>query len=176
MTCQLALADNQVFAKETGASDSLVFYTLAILNAGSVIGRTVPNFFADVFGPLNLFSLMSFFNAIMAFALFGARQSQAGLIIVTVLYGVASGSFVSLLGPGLFGFAKTQGEVGKRAGIAFMLLSLAALTGSPIGGALVDKYGFGASITFCGVMIAAGGVLIGVAALLQGREKGTWKV
>jgi predicted MFS family arabinose efflux permease len=129
-----------------------------------------------MFGPLNLFTIMSGFTAIIVFAYFGARDSTAGLIVVTVLYGVASGSFISLLGPALFGFAKTQGEVGKRVGMAFTLLSVAALTGSPIGGALFDRYGFGSAIVFCGVMIAFGAVLIGLAAVLKGREKGTRKV
>jgi predicted MFS family arabinose efflux permease len=140
------------------------------------VGRILPNLAADYFGPLNLFTLMSLLNAGMAFAFFGADKSTSGLIAITVIYGLTSGAFISLLGPAIFGFAKTQSEVGKRGGFAFVALSFAALTGSPIGGALVDKYGFDAAIAFCGCLTGLGGIVIGTATVLTAREKGTRKV
>jgi predicted MFS family arabinose efflux permease len=147
-----------------------------MLNAGSIVGRIIPNFLADIFGPLNLFAIMSFASSATAFALYGAEKSTGALIAVTVLYGMTSGAFVSLLGPALFSFAKNQAEVGKRGGFAFLALSFAALTGSPIGGALVDRYGFNVAIAFCGSTLGAGGACIAVAAFMKGSEKGTRRV
>ena len=43
------------FAQATGITDaSLSFYLVAILNAGSMLGRTLPNWLSDMVGPLNV--------------------------------------------------------------------------------------------------------------------------
>lgn len=45
------------YAQETGLTDeSLAFYLIPILNAGSVLGRTMPNWLSDKVGPLNVIS------------------------------------------------------------------------------------------------------------------------
>ena len=43
------------FGQATGiTNDSLSFYLVPILNAGSVLGRTLPNILSDKIGPLNV--------------------------------------------------------------------------------------------------------------------------
>ncbi|ORY33482.1 major facilitator superfamily domain-containing protein [Naematelia encephala] len=165
----------QYFAVRSGASDNLVFYILAIFNAGSVVGRTLPNFAADYFGSFNLLAIMCISSAAMIFALFGANDT-GGLIAVAVLLGVSTGAFVSLMGPCVMSTAKDQSEIGARMGVCFLLMSVAALTGAPVAGALVDKYQFSAGIIWCGVLLILAAGLIACAALITTRRKGTWKV
>lgn len=42
----------QVWCRSLGLSQDLSFYSLAIFNAGSCIGRTIPNLLADGLGPV----------------------------------------------------------------------------------------------------------------------------
>lgn len=58
----------------------------------------------------------------------------------------------------------------------FFAISFAALTGTPITGALLDRYGFYAPITWSGVTILTGGACYAAAIHYQRKEKGTWKV
>jgi hypothetical protein len=58
----------------------------------------------------------------------------------------------------------------------FLFTSIAALTGTPITGALLDKFGFYAPIIWSGVTVLVGSGLIGGSIVLQRRAKNTWKV
>lgn len=62
-----------------GANSDLAFYTLAILNAGSVIGRVVPGFIADQVGLLNTYTASTVGATILAFAWIAYRNM--GVII-----------------------------------------------------------------------------------------------
>ncbi len=139
------------------------------------LGRTTPNFVADKIGSINCLAFMCWGSGIMAFAVFGAGTS-GGLIAVAIIFGFFSGGYVSLLSPAIIGLSNNFGEIGIRLGMAFLVTSIAALTGTPITGALLVKYGFYAPITWSGVSICAGAVSITMARVLRAREKGTWKV
>jgi MFS family permease len=62
----------------------------------------------------------------------------------------------------------------------FLVTSFAALTGTPMAGALLDRYGFYATIVWSGLCIFTGAALFAITTMLQrrekGREKGAWKV
>ncbi|KAK8845614.1 hypothetical protein IAR55_006330 [Kwoniella newhampshirensis] len=158
-----------------GISPNITFYSLAFMNAGSVFGRITPNFLADNSGCLNLLTIMSTVAGIMSFAFFGATNA-AGLIIVGILYGFFSGAFISLMAPALISFARDFHEIGLRTGMGLLVMSFAVLTGTPITGALLDKYGFYAPITWSGVTILSGCVCFAISTVLRRREKSTWKV
>ncbi|WVW79655.1 hypothetical protein I302_101624 [Kwoniella bestiolae CBS 10118] len=166
----------QYFAELNGTSENLTFYMVAILNGASVIGRTLPNLIADKFGALNLITIMSILTSGICFAFFGAAKSTAGLVVVAIFYGAFSGAFISLMAPAVFSMAKSQQEVGTRMGISMMALGVAALTGSPLGAAILDARGYGASIAWSGAMGAVGSGLFALAAFFTARNKGQWKV
>lgn len=77
------------------------------MNASSILGRTVPNFLADIYGPLNgkrtdcavqislsdhtsVIIPSSVISAALVFAMFGAT-STAGVVAFGVFYGFFSG-------------------------------------------------------------------------------------
>ncbi|EIW68513.1 hypothetical protein TREMEDRAFT_32024 [Tremella mesenterica DSM 1558] len=165
----------QVYAQLHGVSHTLVFYTLAILNAASVFGRLTPNMLADSFGPLNLSFIMSVCSGIIIWAMFGAG-TNGGLIVVTILYGFFSGAYVSMMSPALISLAHNFGEIGMRMGMGMLVMSFAALSGTPITGALLDRYGFYAPIIWSGVCVLVGSALTAASIYFQIRVKGTWKV
>ena len=165
----------QVIAEEHHFSATLVNYVLAILNAASVFGRISPNLLADYFGALSTLTVMSFGAGAIVFALFGAN-TPGGLIVVAIFYGFFSGAFVSLISPAIIALADDLSEIGIRLGMGFLVVSLAALTGSPITGALLDSHGFYAPVVWSGVCVLSGSALVGGSTFFQSRVKGTWKV
>jgi MFS family permease len=109
--------------------------------------------------------LTAFFSAILVLALWLPSKGNAPVIVFSALYGFGSGAFVSLA-PALIAQISDLREVGVRNGTFFAVLSFAALTGTPIGGALVPDVLHGDYTRlqiFCGVVMLAGSVLFVVA-------------
>lgn len=76
---------------------------LAIMNAGSVGGRILPNFVADRVGPYNMLIPCLAISSALIFSIF-ALKTCAAIIVFAALYGFWSGScgcssFVCLLSP-----------------------------------------------------------------------------
>ena len=111
----------------------------------------------------------------MCFTVFGAA-TPGGLIAVAIVFGFFSGGYASLLTPALISLCSKFTEIGIRLGLSFLVMSVAALTGTPITGELLARYGFYAPIIFSGISICLGSALMTVTIVLQRRVKGTWKV
>lgn len=77
------------------------------------------------------------------------------MILFASFYGFTTGAFVSLAPACLAQISEIR-EIGVRNGALFACVSLAALTGVPIGGALVTKY----NGDFLGLQIFAGCMLL----------------
>ncbi|KAJ5567727.1 hypothetical protein N7535_007033 [Penicillium sp. DV-2018c] len=149
------------YAERHGMSPGLAQYLIPILNAASVFGRTLPGYLADKIGRYNMMVLTSFFSAILVLALWLPSRGNAPVIVFSALYGFGSGAFVSLA-PALIAQISDIREVGTRNGTFFAVLSFAALTGTPIGGALVPDVMHGDYTrlqVFCGVVMIGGSVL-----------------
>jgi hypothetical protein len=72
---------------------------LAIMNASSIPGRTIPNLLADKYGHLNALSTVAVCSGVLAFVMF-AIKNVASVIIFAMLYGFFSGACESqFLGP-----------------------------------------------------------------------------
>ncbi len=109
------------------------------------------------------------------------HRSLGGLIAFSVVFGFTSGGFVSLMSPALIEVAGGHThDLGALAGTFFAIISLAALTGLPIQGAITshssggsDGAGLVGLIVFCGVVMLAGTGLVAWASWLSehGREK-----
>jgi predicted MFS family arabinose efflux permease len=168
----------QVYAETHGIDKSFAFYSLSILNAASVFGRTIPNFLADTYGPFNMLVMSSVGAGIVIFAMFGATN-VAGVVCFAIFYGFFSGAYVSLL-PGCFASLSSHlGEVGVRMGFAWAIVSLAGLTGTPISGALLGNHGelhWWKAIVFSGIMVLAGSSVIFLARTLHGRRLGKSRI
>jgi predicted MFS family arabinose efflux permease len=82
------------FGQATGITDaSLSFYLVPILNAGSVFGRTLPNWLSDKTGPFNLIVPGAFMCSILLFCMLSVH-TVGGIVVVTLLFGFFSGMFV----------------------------------------------------------------------------------
>ncbi|KAF9463208.1 major facilitator superfamily domain-containing protein [Collybia nuda] len=165
----------QLYAVEKGIAEGLTFYVVTILNAGSFFGRLLPNFIADRIGPYNMLIPCLIISSILAFSIFGIH-SFAGVVVFSFLYGFWSGSYVSLIPSLLTQLCTHPGEHGTRMGLAFTLVAIALLTGSPIEGALIKtgstEYTWPKSVIFCGIMVLFGAILMVLSRHIFVRRKG----
>ncbi|KZT61347.1 MFS general substrate transporter [Calocera cornea HHB12733] len=167
----------QLYATSHGMNQTIAFYTIAITNAGSVLGRILPNTFADRFGPITCQIPSQFISAGLIFALFGVKD-QGSLIAFAVLYGIFSGAVFSLFAPMLVVMADSMAEVGIRMGLAFCVMGIAGLTGNPINGALIGSgpvFSWWKAITFSGIALFTGACLMTTTRyLLQQKRQKRW--
>ncbi|KAF9886829.1 hypothetical protein FE257_011076 [Aspergillus nanangensis] len=153
----------QSYAIDTGIVDqNLGFYLLAMLNAGSTFGRIIPNFLADHIGPLNVLTPAATATAILAFAWIGVHNVP-GIIILSVLYGLCSGGFVSLPPVVMASLTKDIRNLGTRLGMVFATTSIGLLIGTPIGGAIITN-----SHGYLGVQLFAACCLAAATAVFAG--------
>jgi MFS family permease len=98
-------------------------------------------------------------SAILVLGLWIPSKNNATLITFSALYGFASGAYVSLV-PSLVAQISDIRQLGVRSGALFAIISVAALTGNPIGGNLVskDNGGFTYLQIFCGVVMTLGSI------------------
>lgn len=122
-----------------GMSPRLANYLVSILNAASIFGRTIPNIVADKkAGRFNVMIVMSLVTTILILGMWIPATSNAALIVFAVLFGIASGAGIGLT-PALSAEVSPIREIGVWQGTLFFLSSWAALTGSPIGGAILGN-------------------------------------
>ena len=168
----------QSFALKTlTINEDLAFYLLAILNAGSVFGRVVPNFVADKIGPLNMLVPCTVFSGILCLCWIRVRD-LVGAIVFCVLYGFFSGAFVSLIPAVIAKLTPDLSNIGTWMGMSLSIGAIGLLVGNPIAGALIREYNgsFIGAQCFCGIIILLGAFLIGMARQQKAKSTEDWKV
>lgn len=123
----------------------------------SIFGRIIPGALADKFGRFNMQSLCSAAAGVIVLALGVPASGNAAFIMFAVLYGFASGAFVSLL-PAQIAHISQVEQIGVNVGVVFAVVSIAGLVGNPIAGAIIDanKGDFWGLNVFAGVTLLAG--------------------
>ncbi|KAJ2885332.1 hypothetical protein H4R27_001460 [Coemansia aciculifera] len=137
----------------------------SILNAGSIAGRILVGLLADRIGPLNTLFISLLVSSLAILAIWLPFKSLSALIAAALLFGFASGSVVSLVPvvtANLFGIQRLASILG----LLFFSYTLGSLVCSPVGGALLDKYGHGTNhtslIIYDGAFFSAATLLLGV--------------
>jgi MFS family permease len=170
-------------------NESMSFYLVPILNAGSVFGRTLPNWLSDYTGPLNtvvpgMFSILNFENvymlhdtdhclgALITGALIlclMAVKSSAALIVEAVLLGFFSGIYIALPPVIFVQLTPDKSKIGTRIGMGFALLGAGVLAGGPGGGGILQRHGDGPNdpLDWHGTWIYGGVCTIASAAIMS---------
>ena len=151
------------------ASQTTSFNLLLVLNGLGVPGRLIPALLSDrYFGPLNVLLVSSAVAAILLYCWI-AMGSITALYVWDVLYGFAAGSIQALTLTSASSLTPDMSKVGSRVGLAFVVLSLAGLTGPPIGGALIALHhqSYLSAQLFAGVVMTAGTIVLALARLAQ---------
>ncbi|GAA5971468.1 hypothetical protein JCM11641_008366 [Rhodosporidiobolus odoratus] len=167
----------QVYGQANGLDTNLSFYLLAIFNAGSFGGRTIPNLIADRTGPFLVQCICCLSAGILLFFM-KLCTDAASIVVFAALYGFLSGGFISLVSPVIVSMSDHLSEIGLRQGIAFLAVAGAAVGGNPIAGKLLaqNHNDFVHPIIFSAVMLTAGGSILSVGCFFLMKQKKTWRV
>jgi MFS family permease len=124
----------------------------------------------------NMAIAASFLSAILLLAFWIPLNSTAALIACLVLYGFTAGMFITLTNA-VTAQISTMSEIGQRIGLMCTVLSVFALVGPPINGALLAAAGEGNARrgyqyagAFSGAMVLTGCALVVAARRCQTRE------
>lgn len=152
-----------------GQTQTTAFNTLIIMNAVGLPGRIIPNYIAGSVGPLNI--LAPFCAGVGILLLFWQLVgSYGGLVAWACMYGIVAAGVQSMFPATLSSLTTDLSKAGVRMGMIFSIVSFACLTGSPIGGALIERAGGG----YTGGQVFAGVVvLVGSACLVCARREKT---
>ena len=157
----------EAYAVEVAHTESnLAFYLLAILNAGSLFGRLIPNYAAGAIGPLNVQIIFGLLSGILSFCLL-AIKTTTGVVAFTCIYGFVSGPFVSLPIPVVTSVSEDKTALGTRLGMSFAFIGLGVLIGEPGAGAIL---GGGANKDWTGLIVWSGVMLCASSAILIGAR------
>lgn len=151
---------------------------LLLLNGIGIIGRLVPNYFADRYGAINLFIPTAVAAGACTLAWMGVATAP-GLYAWTVFYGIAGGGIQSLFPAGLSSLTTDPRRAGTRMGMVFTINSFATLLGPPVAGALISRCGgrYWGAQTFAGAVLLVGAGLMTAARVVRTRRVGGgWRV
>ncbi|KAL1870544.1 hypothetical protein VTK73DRAFT_2583 [Phialemonium thermophilum] len=152
-------------------------YLVTLLNAGSVVGRLLPNALADRAGSLNVLLACTTVSAVLAFGWLGIHD-LAGLDVFAILYGGFSGGLVSLAPSVIVSLSPHLGLVGVRMGMTFLLAGVSVLVGTPIAGAILGGFSekeWQGTIGYCAAGLTLGTLLNAIARFVVYRRKGGLK-
>ncbi|KAK2032996.1 major facilitator superfamily transporter [Colletotrichum zoysiae] len=116
--------------------NAMSFYIVAVFNAASCVGRILPNFISDTFGPFNIFAPFMFITGAAALCMI-AVQNEGGLIAMSIVLGFLSGVFPSMPPVCFARLTKDKSKLGTRMGMGYSMSSLGYLAGAPGAGAIL---------------------------------------
>lgn len=144
-----------------GMSHTSALYLVSVLNAASVLGRTIPTGLADKFGRFNVMIIQSWLSCLFTLAIWIPADSNAVLWIFAGVFGFSSGTIVSM-GPAIVAQISDVRQIGVRTGTMYMFVAIAVLIGNPIGGSLVtdEHTNYDRLKIFAGCLMAGGSAVL----------------
>jgi MFS family permease len=151
------------YAVQNGMSEVFASHLVAIINGASIPGRIVPGILGDRYGRINLLFIAGLATSILAFC-WPEATSGAGIIVLAVFFGLASGTIISGGSVVLAQCAGSPAEVGTYMGQGFAAASASVLVALPVAGVFLRTYGGYREISlFSGAMALMGAVMAAAA-------------
>ncbi|KAL1856285.1 hypothetical protein Daus18300_010858 [Diaporthe australafricana] len=148
-----------------GMSYSAASILIMVVNGAGMPFRVIVPLFSDRFGPLNVLLPVTLVWVIVAFCWLAVRNI-GGYYAFTAVYGATSGAFQCLLPTTIASITDRLDKVGTRMGMAFAIISIASMTGPPVGGVLQTS---GPNAYLAPQLWAACSILAGFALCLVAR-------
>ncbi|KAI7782132.1 hypothetical protein LA080_013808 [Diaporthe eres] len=123
-----------------GMPEEMATYMFAIMNAGSLIGRTLGGAASLRLGPFNVMVLAAFLASTSLFSWLGITSTPA-LVVFAAAYGALSGVLIGIMIATLGHSAPHPSQIATFVGMASAIMGTAALTGTSIAGALITPDG-----------------------------------
>lgn len=129
----------QVLARSNKCSPTIQAYSVAILQAGSFVGRVLAGRLADRFGVWLVFGMIPFLTSVSLFAFWvGSPIGAAPTILGLVFYGAFSGGWFTLAAAATAAISPVQ-EIGSRIGMMWNGIALPMLIGPVVTGSKYDE-------------------------------------
>ncbi|XWW97484.1 hypothetical protein V2A60_005467 [Cordyceps javanica] len=151
-----------------GMPEAQGHYLVAAMNAGSLVGRVGAGLVADRVGAYNTFVAVSALAGVLVLALYVPAASPAAVWAFSALFGCTSGAYIALLAPLVVKISPLE-ESGYRIGLLFALSSVSGLVTSPVGGAILERWGgddYTGMKIYSGVMMLSGAALVFVSRMM----------
>lgn len=140
----------------------MAFYYSAILNAAAFFGCHITGLVADAyFGAFNTLVALTFASGVTAFGWIGA-QTNAGMIIWIIVYGLLTGGLQAICTPCIAAIAPDPEIIPTWNGLVLGFVSFAVLGTGSIGGELLENAGgtdYVPMQVFTGVTLTIAGAL-----------------
>jgi MFS family permease len=153
------------YPTDRGFTDtSLGFYITAIFNAGSVVGRILPNALSDRIGVFNTMAPLTVLSGIVILCLLGVTNT-AGMIVEAIVTGFFSGVVIALPPVCFRVLTKNKAMIGTRVGQGFAIAGVGLLLAGPSAGAILggtQPLNWTGVWVFGGVTAVASGLLVAV--------------
>lgn len=120
-----------------GASQETSINLLLVMNGVGVIARLSINTLATYTGPMNILLPFIVATSVLCFGWIGVHN-LAGLWAFSAVYGICGAALQGMWPVVLTSLTFDPKKVGVRTGMGFGFVGFAVLTGSPIGGALIE--------------------------------------
>lgn len=99
------------------------FYVLAVMNAGGIVGRIAPAYFADAIGRFNLLIPSAFLSGLSCLIFWLFSKALVSLMLFAATYGIFSGAFISVITPCVTQISELR-EVGTKMGMLYTIMSI----------------------------------------------------
>lgn len=120
------------------------YYMTAIVNAGAVVGRSVPGILAEIYGPINVSLGSTVLSLIVAWTWFAAHSSYqwGGLVAIGLLFGCVSAPAISMPSIVTSKLTKDPTRLGIRMSVTQLFAGGGVILGAPFSGMLAEKQGW----------------------------------
>jgi len=152
-------------------SETFSFYSLVLLNVGSLLGRLSAGFIAPGVGVPWLMIIATAACGILTLGMIGL-SSVPTVVVLGALYGYFSGIYIAMVTPLLALLTTDFSELGARMGIGITIIGIGGLIGGPIAGALLtSQYKWWQPSLFAGLISLTGCSLLVVMQFVLTRRR-----
>lgn len=95
---------------------------LAMMNMGGVVGRILPAILSDRVGRFNILVPSALISGVLTLALWTPAHTLPLVMVYAILYGGASGAFISVMTPCVAQISDVR-EIGRRIGLLYSIIS-----------------------------------------------------
>ncbi|KAJ5668936.1 MFS monocarboxylate transporter [Penicillium macrosclerotiorum] len=165
------------YVRYTGLDLNVQYYSLAVLNSMSALGRILPGLAADQVGRFNVLLTLAMMTLLIMAAVwipFGSRD-EVTLYAVVAIFGFGSGGWISLAPVCAGQLCRTE-EYGRFYGTIYSVAAFGVLLTVPVGGELLQSTTPQILVSFYSIFLLVGLISVALSrwALLDWKWK--WKV
>jgi predicted MFS family arabinose efflux permease len=147
------------YAEDRGVGEVAAAALVGLIGGASILGRLGLGALAVRVGVIRLYRASFLVVACSHFIWLVAGSSQVLLVLYAVVLGLGYGGFIAI-SPAVVAERFGLAGIGGVLGTLYTSAAIGSLGGPPLAGVLIDQVGYGAAITFAGVVSLGGFFLL----------------